>query len=102
MKESTSFSFADEFVFLLPFQCLCNVPNLEALETRAAWGWGAGGWFLLVISSEDGCQDVLRGQPNLSDGGLKKMKKQKEKNYSTGVLTLDFSGEALKLCVRDS
>lgn len=47
----------------------------EATEEEGV-GVGGGGAVLLVILSEDGCQDVLRGLSSLSDDGFKKKKKQ--------------------------
>lgn len=64
---------------------------LEALENGDTRGGGVGGGgVLLVILSEDGCQDALRGSSSFADDGFKKGEKATERTKKSD-LTADAS-----------
>lgn len=73
--------------------CATLLEALENGDTRGGGGLGVGGGgFLLVILSEDGCQDVLRGLSSFANDGFKRGKKATER-IKKSDLTADVSGE---------
>lgn len=63
--------------------------KLWKTETPGEGGVGGGG-VLLVILSEDGCQDALRGSSSFADDGFKKGEKATERTKKSD-LTADVS-----------
>lgn len=76
---------------MFDFRCFNACATLlEALENGDTRGGGGG--FLLLILSEDGCQDVLRGLSSFANDGFKRGKKATER-IKKSDLTADVSGE---------